>query len=188
MTIPDITFESTQAFLKKVVATPEVEADLLDAMSQLEYVGTRKILKSVNFERVTADILQHITEEASHAFLLKREANKIRGSEQSWEKGRFAKAGWTYFQTLDQTVSAMVPAETAYRIVSWAIEERAKQVYPLYIEITKSESLRQVLKRIIGEEVRHSQEFGNNDLTDQTKQQIINLETTLWSEFLSSVA
>src|SRR5258708_5302121 len=94
-------------FLSKIVAVPELELEWIDLLSQLEYVGCRKIVKSVAFEAVSLEILRHVSEEASHAFLLKSvvEEGGLRG--RSWREGRFAEAGWRYFQGLDQRISSL---------------------------------------------------------------------------------
>src|SRR6185295_17796202 len=90
-----------EAFLRKVSADPGLELEWIDLLSQLEYVGCRKIVKSVRFEGVSLDILRHVSEEASHAFLLKSVAEQGGLPERSWREGRFAEAGWGYFQELD---------------------------------------------------------------------------------------
>ena len=57
-------------FLGRLAAIPRLELEWIDLLSQLEYVGCRKIVKSVGFEAVSLEILRHVSEEASHAYLL----------------------------------------------------------------------------------------------------------------------
>jgi len=51
-------------FLGAVTAAPAAELEWVDLLSQLEYVGCRKIMKSIGFESVTLDVLRHVSEEA----------------------------------------------------------------------------------------------------------------------------
>src|SRR5437868_9851335 len=97
---------SIAKLLDSIVASPGVEREWIDLLSQLEYVGCRKIVKSVGFEAVSLDVLRHVSEEASHAYLLKSIAG-----DRSWRDGRFAEAGWRYFQGLDQRISALPESE-----------------------------------------------------------------------------
>src|SRR5437868_2781849 len=109
-------------FLGKLVAAPEMELEWIDLLSQLEFVGCRKIVKSVAFEAVSLEILRHVSEEASHAFLLKSVVEEGGLRDRSWREGRFAEAGWRYFQGLDQRISALPGSEgLRYPGVSWAI-------------------------------------------------------------------
>src|SRR5215831_20723061 len=125
---------SADELLARIVASPDAELEWIDLLSQLEYVGCRKIVKSVGFESVSLEILRHVSEEASHAFLLKAVVEEGGLRDRSWREGRFAEAGWRYFQSLDQRVSAFSGSEgLRYPGVSWAIERRVLAVYPEYL-------------------------------------------------------
>ena len=62
--------------LARIAADPALELEWIDLLAQLEYVGCRKIVKSVRSEDVSLDILRHVSEEASHAYLLKSVAEE----------------------------------------------------------------------------------------------------------------
>src|SRR5579872_6459407 len=55
-------------FLGAMTASPGSELEWIDLLSQLEYVGCRKIVKSIGFESVSLEVLRHVSEEASHAY------------------------------------------------------------------------------------------------------------------------
>ncbi|MBI3854053.1 MAG: ferritin-like domain-containing protein [Planctomycetes bacterium] len=170
--------------LGKVVTSTDLELEWIDLLSQLEYVGCRKIVKSVGFEAVSLEILRHVSEEASHAFLLKSVVEEGGLRDRSWRDGRFAAAGWRYFQELDQRVSALPGSEgLRYPAVSWAIERRVLVVYPAYLRLTRNESLRKALRRILAQEERHGAQFGEIRYPDGHLAQVARIEESLWPEF-----
>jgi hypothetical protein len=173
-------------FLGRFAAEPDLELEWIDLLSQLEYVGFRKIVKSVAFEAVSLEVLRHVSEEASHAWLLKSvvEHGGLRG--RSWREGRFALAGWRYFQGLDQAVSALPASEgLRYPGVSWAIERRVLVVYPAYLRISPNEELKKALRRILAQEERHGEQFAAFAFPDGYLSQVARIEEGLWPRFVA---
>jgi hypothetical protein len=187
MTAPSpLTDPSVEELLGRIVASPEVELEWIDLLSQLEYVGCRKIVKSVGFESVSLEILRHVSEEASHAFLLKAVVEEGGLRDRSWRDGRFAEAGWRYFQGLDQRISALPGSDgLRYPGVSWAIERRVLVVYPAYLKLTRNESLKKALRRILAQEERHGAQFGEMSFPDGYLSQVARIEEALWPEFVA---
>ena len=172
-------------FLGRLSAVPALELEWIDLLSQLEYVGCRKIVKSVGFESVSLEILRHVSEEASHAYLLKAVVEEGGLCDRSWREGRFAEVGWRYFQSLDQRISALADSEgLRYPGVSWAIERRVLVVYPAYLKITQNESLKKALKRILAQEERHGALFGEFQFPDGYLEEIARIEESLWPDFV----
>ncbi len=60
--------------LPQIIRQPTLHAEFLFCLSHLEYVGSRKIAKALPACNMTAHHLEHLQEEAGHAFLLRREA------------------------------------------------------------------------------------------------------------------
>ena len=177
---------SVDSLLSRIVGSPEVELEWIDLLSQLEYVGCRKIVKSVGFEAVSLEILRHVSEEASHAFLLKSVVEEGGLRDRSWRDGRFAEAGWRYFQGLDQRISALPGSDgLRYPGVSWAIERRVLVVYPAYLQVTRNESLKKALRRILAQEERHGAQFGEFSFPDGYLTQVARIEEALWPEFVA---
>ena len=180
---------SVEELLRRLVVSPEVELEWIDLLSQLEYVGCRKIVKSVGFESVNLEILRHVSEEASHAFLLKAVVEEGGLRDRSWREGRFAEAGWGYFQGLDQRISSLPASEgLRYPGVSWAIERRVLVVYPAYLKVTRNESLKKALRRILAQEERHGAQFGEFAFPDGYLAQVAAIEEALWPEFTSGAS
>ncbi|RPH39456.1 MAG: ferritin-like domain-containing protein [Planctomycetota bacterium] len=180
---------SIAEFLGRIVASPDLELEWIDLLSQLEYVGCRKIVKSVGFESVNLEILRHVSEEASHAYLLKAVVEEGGLRDRSWRDGRFAEAGWRYFQGLDQRISALPGSEgLRYPGVSWAIERRVLVVYPAYLQVTRNESLKKALRRILAQEERHGAQFGAIAFPDGYLPQVAAIEEALWPDFTAQTA
>jgi len=175
-------------FLGALAASPQSELEWVDLLSQLEYVGCRKIVKSIGFESITLEVLRHVSEEASHAYLLKAVVEEGGIVGRSWRDGRFAEAGWGYFQNLDRRISALPGSDgLRYPAVSWAIERRVLIVYPAYLKTTKNESLKRALRRILAQEERHGAQFAEVPFPDGMAAEIARIEEALWPEFLSAV-
>jgi hypothetical protein len=177
---------SLVGFLGRFAAEPDLELEWIDLLSQLEYVGFRKIVKSVAFEAVSLEVLRHVSEEASHAFLLKAVVEQGGLRARSWREGRFAEAGWRYFQGLDQAVSALPASEgLRYPGVSWAIERRVLLVYPAYLRISRNEELKKALRRILAQEERHGEQFAAFAFPDGYLSEVARIEEALWPRFVA---
>lgn len=172
-------------FLDRIAGDSELELEWVDLLSQLEYVGCRKIVKSVGFERVSLEVLRHVAEEASHAFLLKSVVERGGRAGRSWREGRFCEAGWRYFQGLDQGVSALSEDEAlCYPGVAWAVERRVLAVYPEYLARTRNEDVRKALRRILAQEERHGAQFERFSFPGSYREKVVALEAGLWRRFL----
>lgn len=129
------TSEPFEQWMESVLQDEALETRWLNLLSQLEYVGCRKILKSVPYDRVDAGVLQHIQEEALHAHLLKQLVLK-RGGSEGWEDPSWSEAGWEYIQSVDRGICEGLSPFVYYPLVSWVIEQRVLWLYPWYLEKT----------------------------------------------------
>ena len=153
-------------------------------LSQLEYVGCRKILKAVPYDRVDLPVLQHIAEEAQHALQLKALVQD-RFPHATWGDRPLSVIGWRYFQSLDQVVSRLEGVRGLnYPAVSWIVEQRVLQVYPEYLAATKNEEVRRVLTRVIAQERRHGGLFDRVSYPDGLRERMLRIETELWNGFV----
>lgn len=176
---------SLKPFLEFVAQSPEREAEWLDLLSQLEYIGCRKILKGVRFDRIDASVLQHAAEEASHAWLLKDAASRLGRSGATWN-GKLSRIGWEYFRQLDARVSSL-QTEGHYPAVSWAIERRVMEVYPAYLAATRDPGVRSALQEILAQEKRHGAQFDRLELPAEVKREAARIEGELWQRFHSEL-
>jgi hypothetical protein len=188
---------SVEAALDKVLdvvtSNPSKEADWLELLAQLEYIGCRKILRAVPFDHVDADVLRHIADEAAHASVLKQAAEQVRAStgdvrRLSWGELPLAVHGWDYFRELDRRVSALESvADWSYPAVSWVVEQRALWVYPRYLERTQNETVRRAVRMILAQEERHHRQFESFPLTPEARAEAADVEATLWTELVTRV-
>lgn len=178
---------ATESLLSTIISNPLYEADWIEMLSQLEYVGARKILKAVPFEQVTCEVLRHVSEETSHAFLLKLEAEKLSPTQKKWGECRFTAIGFHYFQSLDHAVSKLVAPTKAYRLVSWAVERRVLAIYPRYSAMTSIMSLTRTLNRIMAQEKNHSAIFEDAIPDLNFRNDVIAIEVTHWTQFLTDI-
>lgn len=180
---------ATARWLDRVAAEPRLEREWVDLLSQLEYVGFRKITKSVRYDQVTLEALQHMAEEASHAFLLKAAAEKSGLPERSWKDGPYSEAGWRYFQGLDRGVEKQTadPAR-CYPLVSVAVERRVLALYPAYLDRTKNPDVHKAVTRILAQEKRHAKQFDACILPAEEVEKACRLEEKLWAELMASLS
>jgi hypothetical protein len=170
--------------LDRMTAERDLELEWADLLSQLEYVGCRKILKAVRFDAVTLDVLRHAAEEASHALLLKSAAEKNGLPARSWKDGLLGAAGWRYFQALDRGVEELAGGpELCYPLVSVAVERRVLALYPAYLERTRIDDVRKAVARILAQEKRHARQFEDRGLAPDLVRDACTLEERLWSAF-----
>ena len=176
-----------ESVLQRICAEPALEAEWLDMLSQLEYAGCRKIVKAVPFARVSLEVLNHVMEESSHAFLLKSLVEKTALAGRPWVECPLTEMGWTYFQTLDHGVSQLEPTDFHYPAVSWIVEQRVLKIYPLYLAATRNLGVKRVVQRILAQEKRHSVLFGDEGFTENFKRRAIEWESGLWSDFVAGL-
>ncbi len=152
-------------FLRAISQTPHLHAKFLNTLSFLEYIGSRKILKSQRAENITFDILSHTAEEIRHAQAFKKIALKMsQGKVESYSSEHlFCGAEATlYFQAIDQSAAARLSQPdpwTNYLLTTLLIEERANQIYPFYEHILAAAGFPGYLKTIVREENSHLQDI-----------------------------
>jgi len=172
--------------LSAVTRSAELESEWLDLLSLLEYVGCRKIIKSVSYGQISRDVLRHISDEASHAFLLKILAERI-GEKCEFSNRRLSVSGWDYFQGVDLSVSSLLPSDS-YRAVSYIIEQRVLDVYPKYLELTTSPEVKRVLHQILSQEKNHGAAFCRGLFPSDKILEMHAIENSHWDRFLSAAS
>ena len=155
-------------FLKKVVLHASWHARWLNTLSFLEHIGSRKLLKSQNSQKITFTLLQHISEEARHALFFKSLIKKV------YDKPGFCSdfaneylltgpAAEDYFQNLDHKAQEELQRNPDmplqkflnYLYTTWMIEERACFVYKIYNQILQNKKMNFNLNFVLQEEDHH---------------------------------
>jgi hypothetical protein len=151
-----------QAFLDEIVRTPQAHARLMNMLSMLEHIGSRKIMLSQMDKVLTEDTLKHMAEEARHAYFFKRQAERIAGKalDGYTNENTLCRApAALYFGRLDAAVSAEAGADKAYFWVSLIVELRACWFYGIYSGVLERAGLKISLKSLLAEEDMHLAEM-----------------------------
>jgi len=160
--------------LNKIVADDALHARWLNTLSLMENTGARKISASEDPLTVTYIILKHAAEEHRHAFYLKKQIEKFPKASCPTYAGEYLLApaySKYYLNQLDvqvcrylKTTLHLSGAElrfAAYLLVTYAIEVRADELYPVYQEVLDGLKSKINVKSIILEEEGHLEEMIN---------------------------
>lgn len=142
----------------------------LNTLSYLENCGARKIASCEHPTAVKEEMLKHASEEFRHAFYLKKQLTRI---DQHYEDYRrsYLLGGWAayhYLNALDLHASRYLNMlgmnflgvrQHAYLLVTYAIELRAGELYPLYQTSLKQHRSNIQVQSILLEEKEHLQEM-----------------------------
>jgi len=162
-----------QEIFRNIIATDSLHARFLNTLSLMENTGARKISASEDKSKVSYIVLKHAAEEARHAYYLKKQIQKVGkiADFPTYEKPYLIApfASYTYLHTLDIQVCRYLKQTlklsgndlkyAAYLLVTYAIEVRADELYPVYQELLEEVSSKVNMKSIIVEEEGHLAEM-----------------------------
>jgi hypothetical protein len=167
---------STQlpSLLNTIVNNDTLHARWLNTLSLMENTGARKISASEDPLTVTYIILKHAAEEHRHAFYLKKQIEKFPDISCPTYAGEYLLApaySKYYLNQLDVQVCRYLKSElnligaqlrfAAYLLVTYAIEVRADELYPVYQDVLDAVKSKVNVKSIILEEEGHLEEMIN---------------------------
>jgi hypothetical protein len=160
--------------LSAIINNNQLHARWLNTLSLMENTGARKISASEDPETVTYIILKHAAEEHRHAFYLKKQIEKIKAENCPTYSNDYLiapKSSKYYLNQLDVDVCRYLKKElslkgkelrfAAYLLVTYAIEVRADELYPVYQDELDKASSKINVKSIILEEEGHLEEMIN---------------------------
>lgn len=192
--------------LEKIVQDGGTHAKWLNTLSFMENAGARKISKCEHPVSVTLIQLKHAAEEHRHAYYLKKQIGKIDPELCKTYKADELLAPIAtrqYLHSLDvkacrylQTAFNLNKEElkyAAYLFVTYAIEVRADELYPVYQDILTDKSSRIMVKSIILEEEGHLEEMINqlNEFSagwQQHAETILTIEKELHNQWINAIA
>ncbi|MGV8880168.1 MAG: hypothetical protein ACOH2A_14195 [Sphingobacteriaceae bacterium] len=161
-----------QNLFNQIVADNALHARLLNTLSLMENTGARKISASEDPVQVTYMVLKHAAEEHRHAFYLKKQIEKlaIDGYDTYAPAWLLAPAdSKAYLNKLDIDVCRYLKRDlgfsgaelrfAAYLLVTYAIEVRADELYPIYQDVLTATGSKVNVKSIILEEEGHLEEM-----------------------------
>lgn len=190
--------DKLKTLLEAVTKNVESEAKWLNTLSLLEYIGARKIGKTMCQTHPSAVVLDHWADETRHAYAFKSLCEELHGGE--CREYLAQEAAVSFFQKLDERASAWVTKATGeddkhqnYLLVTTLIERRAMMVYPLYRAATSHDFVRDELQAIIVEEQDHRVEIEERAVAHlESKgvdiEQAFALEADLFGSLLTAMA
>ncbi|WP_299181702.1 hypothetical protein [uncultured Chryseobacterium sp.] len=191
--------------LQKIVPDNETHAKWLNTLSFMENAGARKISACEHRSKVNLIQLKHAAEEHRHAYYLKKQIGKISSDLcNTYERGELLAFNATrhYLHSLDIQTCRYLQKEfnltkeelkyAAYLFVTYAIEVRADELYPIYQEILTKESSKIMVKSIILEEEGHLEEMISqlNEFSPDWKlhaENILKIEHQLHDQWISAI-
>lgn len=158
--------------LENIVNDNVLHSKWLNTLSYMENAGAKKISASEHKEEVTLLILKHAAEEHRHAYYLKKQLAKLDENLcKTYSNAELLAPNHTkyYLNTLDVQVCRYLKNHfklsgydlkfAAYLFVTYAIEVRADELYPIYQEVLTAKESRVTVKSIILEEEGHLEEM-----------------------------
>lgn len=158
--------------IQAIVENADLHAKWLNTLSYMENAGARKISASEDKKKVNLIILKHAAEEHRHAYYLKKQIEKIEGVECPDYDDEFIlapSASKYYLGLLDIKVCKYLKETlhlngqdlkfAAYLLVTYAIEVRADEIYPIYQDELSALKSKVNVKSIILEEEGHLEEM-----------------------------
>ena len=191
--------------LTQIIQDPIVHARWLNTLSLMENTGARKISACEHKTDVTLIILKHAAEEHRHAYYLKKQIEKLGENLCPTYTNEYLIAPFesrAYLNFLDVKVSKYLKSElnlagaelrfAAYLLVTYAIEVRADELYPIYQTALDQAGSKVNVKSIILEEEGHLEEMLNqlkqfSPDWEQYAQVAVDIETQLFNNWTQSL-
>ncbi|MFD2146872.1 hypothetical protein [Mucilaginibacter antarcticus] len=196
---------SLHNILPTIIANNELHARWLNTLSLMENTGARKISASEDPTTVTYIILKHAAEEHRHAYYLKKQIEKTGSkncptyNDASLVASQYSKY---YLNMLDVEVSRYLKKDlqltgkelrfAAYLLVTYAIEVRADELYPIYQDALEAAKSKVNVKSIILEEEGHLEEMINqlkefSPDWQRHADKAVNIETRLFNNWVEAL-
>ncbi|MBO9691129.1 hypothetical protein [Chryseobacterium sp.] len=191
--------------LKKIVQEGNTHAKWLNTLSFMENAGARKISKCEHPTLVSQIQLKHAAEEHRHAYYLKKQIGKIDPELcKTYESTELLAPVATsqYLHSLDMKACRYLQKAfnldktdikyAAYLFVTYAIEVRADELYPVYQQVLTEASSKIMVKSIILEEEGHLEEMIHqlNEFSPDWKhhaEHILTIEKELHEEWINAI-
>jgi rubrerythrin len=191
--------------LENIVNDNTLHAKWLNTLSYMENAGAKKISASEHKENVSLIILKHAAEEHRHAYYLKKQLDKLEGGLcRTYTNDELLTPNHTkfYLNALDVAVCRYLKQHFnlsgyelkfgAYLFVTYAIEVRADELYPVYQEVLTHTGSRVTVKSIILEEEGHLEEMLNQLKTfsadwEKHAEIVIKIEQEMFEEWMGNL-
>lgn len=160
-----------KTLLTAIVNSNALHAKWINTLSFLENCGARKIAACEHPTLVKEEMLKHAAEEFRHAHHLKRQIERVSSKPMDTYSLSLMLGGAStlhYLTALDLKASRYLQTlglpkhsikEVAYLLVTYAIELRAEELYPIYDAVLRKAGSRVAVKSILLEEKEHLAEM-----------------------------
>ena len=193
------------SILENIVNDNLLHSKWLNTLSYMENAGAKKISASEHKEEVTLLILKHAAEEHRHAYYLKKQLAKLDENIcKTYTNAELLAPNHTkyYLNTLDVLVCRYLKNYfklsgydlkfAAYLFVTYAIEVRADELYPIYQDVLSAKQSRVTVKSIILEEEGHLEEMLNqlrefSDDWEKHANEIIKIEQQMFTDWMAGL-
>lgn len=158
--------------IQAIIANPKIHLKWLNTLSYMENCGARKIAACEHPTLVKEEMLKHAAEEFRHAHYLKRQMGRVsqcHAGDYTLPNLLGGTASLHYLTNLDLYVcrylskgiglSKREMKESAYLLVTYAIELRAGELYPIYDQLLRNSGSKVAVRSIVLEEKEHLQEM-----------------------------
>lgn len=197
---------SLHSILPTIIADNQLHARWLNTLSLMENTGARKISASEDPATVTYIILKHAAEEHRHAFYLKKQIEKTgKDTCPTYADEYLVASNYSkyYLNKLDIEVSRYLKKQlnlsgkdlrfAAYLLVTYAIEVRADELYPVYQAALDEAGSKINVKSIILEEEGHLEEMINQLQHFSPQWQLhadkaVTIETQLFNDWIVALS
>jgi hypothetical protein len=176
----------------------------LNTLSYLEYCGARKITHRPQREALSTERLRHSAEEARHAYYLRSQISKLVPSPPLNYQSRHLYGGHLtirYLDLLDLGVCRYLKREVgstqgdltdlAYLLVTYAIERRAEEFYPIYQGFLEQKESPVSVRGIILEEEHYLVEMEKSlkrwPDSEKHRDKACQIESQLFEEWIAGV-
>jgi rubrerythrin len=194
------------SILENIVNNNQLHSKWLNTLSYMENAGAKKISASEHKEDVTLLILKHAAEEHRHAYYLKKQLVKIDDQTcKTYTNSELLAPNYTkyYLNTLDVYVCRYLKKHfnlsgydlkfAAYLFVTYAIEVRADELYPIYQQVLTAKQSKVNVKSIILEEEGHLEEMLNqlkefSPDWQKHAQEIVKIEQQIFNDWMLGLA
>ncbi|KQC00659.1 hypothetical protein [Pedobacter sp. Hv1] len=192
--------------LENIVNDNVLHSKWLNTLSYMENAGAKKISASEHKEEVTLLILKHAAEEHRHAYYLKKQLAKLDENLcRTYSNAELLAPNHTkyYLNTLDVQVCRYLKDHfklsgyelkfAAYLFVTYAIEVRADELYPIYQDVLTAKESKVTVKSIILEEEGHLEEMLHqlkefSPDWEKHAQEIIKIEQQMFTDWMLGLA
>ncbi|SMD16517.1 hypothetical protein [Pedobacter nyackensis] len=194
-----------QAILENIVNDNVLHSKWLNTLSYMENAGAKKISASEHKEQVNLIILKHAAEEHRHAYYLKKQLDKLDGDLcKTYTNDELLTPNHTkfYLNALDVAVCRYLKEEfdligcelkfAAYLFVTYAIEVRADELYPVYQDVLTKAGSKVNVKSIILEEEGHLEEMINQLQTfsadwEKHADVVVKMEQNMFADWIQNL-